>query len=202
MSRETLDQTFPAARHVALDVHSLGLTDKQFYQLCRDNRDLRFEMTATGELIIMAPTGSLTGWRNANITHSLTAWAKQDRTGVAFDSSTGFTLPNGAKRSPDAAWVRLQKWNALSETDKNKFAPLCPDFVIELRSPDDALPLLQEKMAEYMENGAQLGWLLDPVTKRVHIYRPGQPVEVLENPSAVSGDPTLPGFVLALSEIW
>jgi Uma2 family endonuclease len=202
MSRETLDQATSGSIPIALDVHALGLTDEQFYQLCRDNRDLRFELSARGELIIMPPTGSLTGLRNARLTHRITDWAERDATGVAFDSSTGFALPSGAKRSPDAAWVRLERWNALSETEKNKFAPLCPDFVIELRSPDDSLTTLQEKMAEYVENGSQLGWLLDPATKRVHIYRPGQPAEIQHDPTAVSGDPILPGFVLTLSEIW
>ncbi|MBI2876469.1 MAG: Uma2 family endonuclease, partial [Candidatus Tectomicrobia bacterium] len=160
---------------VTLDVHSVGLSDEQFHRLCQNNRDLRIELTAQGELIIMPPTGSKTGWRNAKIIHRLTAWAEQDRSGLTFDSSTGFTLPNGAKRSPDAAWIRRERWEALTEEEQEGFAPICPDFVLELRSPADKLSMVQDKMHEYMENGAQLGWLIDPKERRVYVYRPGQP---------------------------
>jgi Uma2 family endonuclease len=178
------------------------LTDDLFLRVCRDNPELRLELTAQGELIIMPPTGSETGWRGNEVSFSLTAWAKRDGTGLVFDSSTGFTLPNGAKRSPDASWVRRARWSALTKEQRREFAPLCPDFVVELRSPTDSLATLRAKMLEYIENGAQLGWLLDPLERHVHIYRPGQPVEVLDNPTTLSGEPVLPGFVLAVSELW
>lgn len=185
-----------------LNVKSVGLTDEQFYLLCRDNPDLRFELTAQKALIIMPPTGSRTGWRNSKLTHRLANWAEADGTGLTFDSSTGFTLPNGAKPSPDAAWVRRERWEALSDDEQDGFAPLCPDFAIELRSPRDSLSTLQIKLSEYIENGAQLGWLIDPGNRRVYIYRPGQPVEGLENPDSIEGSPVLPGFVLNLADIW
>jgi Uma2 family endonuclease len=202
MTIDTVEQASSMSLPIALDVHSVLLTDEQFYQLCRDNRDLRLELTAQGELIIMPPTGSLTGWRNAKIIYRLTAWAEIDGTGLSFDSSTGFKLPNGAKRSPDAAWIKLDRWEALNKKEQEGFAPICPDFVVELRSPDDSLSTLQEKMVEYIENGARLGWLIDPKAKRVYVYQPGQAVEMLENPETVSGDPVLPAFALGLKEIW
>lgn len=202
MARESLEQTLEIPFPLMLDVHSVGLTDEQFYRLCRDNRDLRIELTADGELIIMPPTGSKTGWRNARIIHRLTAWAERDSSGLTFDSSTGFTLPNGAKRSPDAAWVRRARWEVLSEEEQEGFAPLCPDFVLELCSPEDSLSALQDKMLEYIANGAHLGWLIDPKARRIYVYRPGQPAECLENPETLTGDPVLPGFVLNLHEIW
>jgi Uma2 family endonuclease len=184
-----------------LNIQSVHLTDEQFYQLCHDNPELRLELTAQGELVIMSPTGSKTGWRNSKINQRLANWAEANGTGMAFDSSTGFTLPNGAKRSPDAAWVRRQAWEALTDEQQEEFAPICPAFVIELRSPKDSLASLQEKMNEYVENGAELGWLFDPKNKRVYVYRPNQPVECLENPSLVSGEPVLPGFEFDPSEI-
>jgi Uma2 family endonuclease len=187
---------------VALDVHSVRLTDEQFYRLCQDNEDLRLELTADEELIIMAPTGGTTGVRNATIGARLTVWAEVDGTGVSFDSSTMFCLPNGAKRSPDAAWVRREKWDALSEKERESFVPLCPDFVLELRSATDSLSALQEKMQEYMANGAQFGLLLDPRSKQAYVYRPNQTVERLDNPQTIAGDPVLPGFVLDLKDIW
>ena len=187
---------------LTLSVKSVGLTGDQFFLLCRDNPELRLELTAEKKLIIMPPTGSKTGWRNSRLNYRLVHWADADGTGLTFDSSTGFTLPNGAKRSPDAAWVRRERWEALSEEEQEEFAPLCPDFVIELRSPRDSLATLQSKMSEYIENGAQLGWLIDPRSKRVHIYRPGQPVEVLETPNSVDGGSVLPGFVMNLMDIW
>jgi Uma2 family endonuclease len=202
MSRETPEQVSPISLPIALDMHSVPLTDAQFYQICADNKDLRLELTAQGELIIIPPTGSLTGWRNARINYYLTARAEQDGTGLTFDSSTGFTLPNGAKRSPDAAWIKRERWESLSEKEQEGFAPLCPNFVVELRSPDDSLWVLQEKMAEYIENGAQLGWLLDPKARRVYIYRPGASVELLDNPETISGESVLPGFTLRLKDIW
>ena len=150
----------------------------------------------------MPPTGSETGWRNNEISYSLTAWTQQDGTGLAFDSSTGFTLPNGAKRSPDASWIRRERWNALTKDQRVGFAPLCPDFVVELRSPTDLLCILQDKMQEYIDNGARLGWLINPIDKQVYVYRPSQPVESLDNPATLSGDPVLPGFVLRVQELW
>ena len=185
-----------------LNVQRTRLTREQFARLCQENRDLRFELTAQQELVIMPPAGSETGWRNGILTSYLVTWARSDRTGLAFDSSAGFTLPNGAIRSPDAAWVRRERWTALSQDQRKEFAPLCPDFVVELRSPTDRLSDLQYKMQEYSDNGARLGWLIDPIDKRVYVYRPGQPVELLDNPATLSGDPVLPGFVLPVHDLW
>lgn len=187
---------------LTIDARSLDLTDERFLKLCQDNRDLRLEMTAAGELIIMGPTNTETGRRNAGLNFQLYLWARQDGTGVCFDSSTGFTLPNGAKVSPDASWIARDRYEALSDEEREQFAPLCPDFVIELRSKTDRLARLQAKMVEYVENGARLGWLLDPVARGVYIYRPGREAETLENPDTVVGDPVLPGFRLQLNEIW
>ena len=180
---------------------TIELTDEQFFQLCQNNRDLRFERTKLGELIIMPPTGGETGRRNARITQCLLNWADTDGTGIAFDSSTGFKLPNGADRSPDASWVKRERWNALTPEQKEKFPPLCPDFVVELRSPRDSLEKVRSKMQEYMKNGASLGWLLNPKNKQVEIYRLNQDVEILENPPTLSGENVLPGFVLSLKQI-
>jgi Uma2 family endonuclease len=185
-----------------LDFSSIRLTAAQFEHLCRDNRDLRLELTSNGELIVMPPTGSKTGQRNANLTRQLTIWVEKDGTGVAFDSSTGFTLPDGAILSPDASWIRRGRWDALTEEEQEGFAPLCPDFVVELRSRGNALKPLQDKMQEYIRNGAQLAWLIDPLERRVHIYRPGQAVELLTDSATVSADPILQGFLLQLAEIW
>jgi Uma2 family endonuclease len=178
------------------------MTDDQFFEFCQINRELRIERIAKGELIIMPPTGTGTGGRNFKLTLQLGIWVEQDGAGIGFDSSTGFKLPNGAERSPDAAWVKLERWNALSEEQQEKFAPICPDFVVELKSPTDSLKVLQNKMQEYIDNGALLGWLIDPKQRRVYIYRPQNPVECLENPLVISGDPLLPGFVLDLGKIW
>lgn len=197
---ETIELTTPNS--LLLNVQSVHLTDEQFHQLCHDNPDLRFELTAHRELVIMSPTGSKTGWRNSKINQRLANWTEADGSGIAFDSSTGFTLPNGAKRSPDAAWVRRAVWEALSDEQQEEFAPLCPTFVIELRSAKDSLAGLQDKMKEYIENGAELGWLFDPQNKRVYVYRPGQTVERLESPASLSGDPLLQGFVFNPGEIW
>ena len=187
---------------IKLNVQGAKLTEEQFMHLCQENPELRIELTAKGELVIMPPTGSKTGLRNSTLTYDLVAWARIDGTGVVFDSSTLFTLPNGAKRSPDASWVRRDRWDALSEEQQEGAAPLCPDFVVELRSPTDRLSDLQEKMQEYLDNGARLGWLIDPLDKRGYVYRPGQPVESLDNPTTLSGDPVLPGFVLQVHELW
>ncbi|MEH2295222.1 Uma2 family endonuclease [Nostoc sp.] len=179
----------------------IDLTDEQFFQMCQKNRDYRFERTASGELLIIPPTGSDTGNRNFDIVVELGIWNKQTKLGKGFDSSSGFTLPNGAERSPDVSWVKIERWNALTPEQQEKFAPICPDFVVELRSRTDSLKELQEKMQEYIENGAQLGWLIDRKNKRVEIYRPGKNVEILDNPTSLSGENVLPGFVLDLRQI-
>jgi len=181
---------------------AIEMTEDQFFLFCQINKELRIERTAKGDLIIMPPTGGETSHRNSDLTTALNSWAKQDGGGVAFDSSGGFRLPDGSMRSPDAAWVRRSRLAGLTPEEKKKFLPLCPDFVVELRSENDRLSDLQEKMQAYIDNGAQLGWLIDPQERRVYVYRPQHEVECLENPSSVSGEPELPGFVLALQEIW
>jgi Uma2 family endonuclease len=180
----------------------IEMTEEQFFEISQINRDLRMELTAQGELIVMPPTGGETGDRNAELTMQLRAWAKLDGRGATFDSSTGFRLPNGAVRSPDASWVRRSRLDSLTPEQMKKFIPLCPDFVIELRSPTDSLKVVQEKMQEYVENGAELGWLIDPEQRRVYVYRPHRPVEELTGPASLAGDPLLSGFVLDLNEIW
>lgn len=180
----------------------IDMTEDEFFRFCQLNRDLRIERSAQGELIIMPPTVFETGDQNAEITMQLRQWAKKDGTGMTFDSPTGFTLPNGAVRSPDASWIKKERVKALTKEQRKKFAPICPDFVIELRSKTDSLKVVKEKMREYMENGALLGFLLDPRPRRVHVYRPGGQAEVLENPQTVAADPVLPGFTLDLREIW
>lgn len=181
---------------------TLTLTHEQFVQLAIANRDLQLERTATGELILMPPTGGETGNRNLDMEGQLWLWNRQTRLGKAFNSSTGFHLPNGADRSPDAAWVRQDRWDALSPEERKSFVPLCPDFVLELRSESDNIKPLRTKMREYMENGARLGWLIDRKNTKVEIYRQGQDVEVLDNPVTLSGEDVLLGFVLDLTEVW
>lgn len=178
------------------------IDEDQFLRLCSANGDLRLERASTGEIIIMAPAGSESGFKSGEVFYSLKAWSKNDRTGLAFDSSTGFTLPNGAVAASGAAWIRKERWNTLSRKDKERFAPICPDFVVELRSPTDRLRVLQAKMREYMENGVRLGWLIDPQRKAVEVYRTGKPVELLAEPKNVSGEDVLRGFVLDLAPIW
>lgn len=180
----------------------IQITDDQFYDLCRANPELKFERNARGDLLIMPPTGGETGQSNANLTADFVFWNRQSHLGIVFDSSTGFKLPNGANRSPDVAWVRLDRWNALTPEQKKKFPPIAPDFVLELMSPTDTLEETQAKMQEYIENGVQLGWLLDPETRRVEIYRFNQAAEILEAPEVLSGETVLPGFILNLNSIW
>ncbi|HUP21918.1 MAG TPA: Uma2 family endonuclease [Thermoanaerobaculia bacterium] len=186
---------------LTLRVASLPLGDRQFAELCRDNPDLRLELTADRELIIMSPTGSKTGWRNSKLNQRLANWAERDGTGITFDSSTGFTFPNGAKRSPDASWVRLERWQALSPAEQEAFAPLSPDLVIELRSPQDELGSLRAKMTEYVANGVRLGMLIDTLEGKVHVYRPGAEPETVERPRRLRGDPEVPSLELDLVDI-
>ncbi len=178
------------------------MTNEQFYEFCQANGDLRIERTANGEVIIISAAFSDTGNRNFNIAAQLGNWTEQDGTGIGFDSSTGFTLPNGAMRSPDASWIELERWNTLTDAQKASFAPICPNFVIELRSLSDRLIKLQDKMQEYIDNGALLGWLIDRQNRKVYIYRPNREVEILDNPEAVNGNPELPGFILRMGKIW
>jgi Uma2 family endonuclease len=181
---------------------AIALTEDQFYELCQLNRDFRIERNTMGELVIMPPTGSETDQHNFDIIVQLGIWTKQDGTGVGFGSSGGFTLPNGAVRSPDAAWIKCDRWEAIPAELRKKFAPICPEFVIELRSESDNLRILQDKMQEYIDNGTQLGWLIDRKQRRVLIYRPNIAVEQLDNPKTLDGEPLLPGFVLDLSQVW
>ncbi|MGB3516824.1 MAG: Uma2 family endonuclease [Elainellaceae cyanobacterium] len=178
------------------------LTDEAFYQLCLANPDLKFERSAKGELIVMSPTGGESGRRNADIAIDLGLWNRETQLGYTFDSSTCFKLPNGAERSPDAAWIRRDRWDALSPDDQRKFPPLPPDFVIELRSATDNLATLQAKMQEYQDNGVRLGWLINPQDQTVEIYRLGRSVEIQEGISQVSGEDVLPGFRLEISRIF
>jgi len=177
------------------------LTDDAFYALCRANPEVRFERTAKGELIVVPPTGGESGSQNRRLTQRLGNWTDEDCTGEAFDSSTMFRLPNGAYRSPDAAWILLERWEALTPEERKVFPPICPDFVVELRSFSDSLRALQTKMQEYMDNGTRLGWLIDPKGQQVEIYRQGREKEVLLEPTSLSGEQVLPGFVLDLKGI-
>jgi Uma2 family endonuclease len=181
---------------------AIDLTDDRFYQLCRNNPDLKFERNAHGELIIMPPTGGETGRRNTNLIIDVGNWNRKTQLGQVFDSSTCFKLPNGADRSPDVSWIRQDRWDALTPEQKEKFPPICPDFVIELMSPSDTLKTVQTKMQEYIDNGLQLGWLLNRKDRQVEIYRPEQPVENLRSPISLSGEAMLPGFILNLGSIW
>ncbi len=178
------------------------MTDDQFFDFCQLNRDFRIERNVFGDLLIMSPTGSETDERNFDLIGQLWIWTKQNGTGVGFGSSGGFTLPNGAIKSPDAAWIKRSLWEAIPAEQRKKFAPICPEFVIELRSETDNLKLLQDKMQEYIDNGTELGWLIDRKQRKVFIYRPQLPVEELDHPLTLSGENVLPGFVLDLSQIW
>lgn len=199
-------QAPPQPQLLALQVPdqlALHVTTEQFAILAAANRELRLERTSTGELIVTPPTGSETGKRNLSISRQLGNWYEaNDTLGEAFDSSAGFELPNGATRSPDASWVSKAKWDALTPEQRQGFAPVCPEFVVELRSKTDTLKELRAKMAEYIANGSQLGWLIDPQNQQVEIYRPNQDVEILAKPSTLSGEIVLPGFTLTLKRIW
>ncbi len=177
---------------------TLELTDVQFEQICHQNRDLKFERTAKGGLVIMSLTGGETGERNAEINGQLWLWNRQARLGHIYDSSTGFRLPNGAIRSPDAAWISQPRWEALTPQQRQRWVPLCPDFAVELKSPSDDIEDLRIKMREYLENGLQLGWLIDPESQIVELYRADQAVEILSHPETLSAEELMPGFVLSL----
>ena len=177
-------------------------TEDDFYEFCRINADLRIERNADGGITIMEPAGWGTGTKNARITSQLTVWAIADGTGEAGDSSTGYRLPNGAVREPDASWVSNERLAATTPEERLKFLPLCPDFAIELSSPTDRLGNLKAKMAEYVANGAKLGWLIDPIQRQVFVYRPGSEVETLDAPDEVSGEPLLKGFRLRTEQLW
>ena len=180
----------------------LPLTDEEFIQIAAANQDWRFESTKDGELVIMPPTGGNTGRRNSKLTTQLEIWNSASKLGETFDSSTLFVLPNGARRSPDAAWIRRDRWKALTLEQQDKYPPICPDFVIELVSPSDRVEELRQKMQEYLDNGAELGWLIDPKTRLVEVYRSGQNKEILDSPATLSGEDVLPEFVLNLQPIY
>ena len=192
------------AKPLLLDVHSITLrvTHEEFEKLCQDNPERSLELTASGELVVMPPVGGESGNSESELGGELFVWNRQTRLGKTFSSSTVFVLPNGAERSPDAAWVELSRWEALTPEQRKKFPPLAPDFVIELRSATDRLPPLREKMEEYRANGVRLGLLIDPKKKQVEIYRPGQELSVLESPTSIDCSEVMPGFILSLNEIW
>ncbi|WP_392535585.1 Uma2 family endonuclease [Nostoc sp. C117] len=180
----------------------IQLADNQFYQLCRENPEVKFERNAAGKLLIIPPTGGETGNCNSEINADFVIWNRQTKLGKVFDSSTCFKLTNGANRSPDVAWIRQERWDALTPEQKEKFPPIAPDFVLELMSPSDTLRETQDKMQEYINNGVKLGWLINPKMRQVEIYRLGQTVEILTSPEQLSGEDVLPEFILNLSIIW
>jgi len=193
----------PSSIPLSLDLEKMVDFDgDRFFDLCQRNRELRIEKTAQGEIVMMSPAGGRTSSRNSIITRQLVEWSERESSGAAFDSSGGFELPNGAVRSPDAAWVELDRLRDLASGQEERFLPLCPTFVVELRSPSDALDSIRKKMEEYVENGARLGWLIEPRSRRVHVYRPGKEVETLASPREVSAEPELRGFVLQLKRVW
>ena len=178
------------------------MSDEQFYDFCRTNPDLRIERNANGEIVVMPPAFAETGNRNGRVFGQLYVWAEADGTGEVFDSSSGFTLPNGATRSPDAAWILSDRWNRLEPEQQASFAPIAPDCVVELRSSSDTLASLQDKLAEYVANGVRLGLLIDRKRCQVHLYRPGQGPKILDQPEAVNCEPELPGFELKMGRVW
>lgn len=180
----------------------IKLTDDQFYQLCLENPNVKFERNSKGEIVIMSPTGGGTGKRNIEIATDFVIWNRQTKLGVCFDSSTCFKLPNGANRSPDVAWIEQNRWDTLTSEQQEKFPPIAPDFVLELMSPSDSLQETQAKMQEYIDNEVKLGWLINRKARQVEIYRQGKPVEVLESPTELSGEDVLPNFVLNLQIVW
>lgn len=179
------------------------MSDQEFERFCQQNPEMQVEQTARGEIVVMPPTGGTTGNRNFSLIFEFGKWqSKNPKKGLAFDSSTIFVLPNGAKRSPDLSWVKIERWKALTKEQQDKFPPLCPDFVVELRSKSDSLKVLGAKMREYIENGATLGWLIDPTKRKVHVYRQNTEVEILDQPNEISGEPLLPKFTLKLTNFW
>ena len=186
-----------------LTLHALKLDDQTFDRIIKANPEWNFEQTSEGELIIVPPTGGTSSWKNLSISRQLGNWVEENLSfGEGFDSNALFQLPNGAKRSPDASWVRRDRWDALTQKQQDGYVPLCPDFVVELRSHTDDLDELQVKMREYIDNGALLGWLINPQDRQVEIYRPLQEVEILQSPTSLSGEDVLPGFVLSLQRIF
>jgi Uma2 family endonuclease len=183
---------------VILNIKNVELSDDQFYQLCQINEYYKFEQTAKDELIILPPSNLITGNREAELNGNLMIWNRQTKLGKVFSSSTVFTLPNGGKRSPDVAWIANERWDSLTIQEKEIFAKICPDFVIELRSRTDSLSQLQEKMQEYLNSGLRLGWLIDPQNQQVEIYRQNQSVEIVSLPTSLSAENVLPGFILEL----
>jgi len=200
-----MTQTISLTENIPLKLQmspAIDMTDEQFFAFCQQNRDYRIERNATGEITIMPPTGSETGNRNFDLIVQLGIWTRQNGTGIGFDSSAGFTLPNGAMKSSDAAWIKLEKWHSLTPEQQQKFAPIGPDFIIELRSPSDNLQPLKDKLQEYIDNGVSLGWLIDRKNRKVYIYSPNSEAECLDNPATLSGESILPDFVLQLLTIW
>ena len=202
MAQTDVIPIFALAHHFPVRVrHALRLSDDELFEFSARNGDLQIERTSEGEVIVMSPTGGASGRRNFLLIVHLGAWAARDGTGVGFDSSTGFLLPNGAERAPDASWLRRERWDALTPEQRRKFVPLCPDFVVELRSQSDDLTELQAKMGEYIACGVRLGWLIDVEAKRAWVYRPGRPVESVDNARTLSAAPELPGLVLGVGEV-
>ncbi|MBF2055847.1 MAG: Uma2 family endonuclease [Cyanobacterium sp. T60_A2020_053] len=187
---------------LTIDCQSLNISNEQFYQLCLNNRNLKFEKNYQGELLIMTPVGDISSNRNAGIIAQLWLWNNQDKSGIVFDSSAGFILPNNAIRSPDVSWIPLAKWRLIPDMEKEKFAHICPDFIIELMSPSDNLKTTQDKMKEYMDNGTKLGWLINCKNQQVEIYRENQTTEILDHPQTLSGEKVLINFTLDLELIW
>lgn len=201
MSNESLSPgSWPVVLRAGTFLRSLS--EHEFFEFCQLNENLRLERTSEGDLEILPMTGGTTGIMNASLTAFFGTWEAADGTGVGFASCTGFILPNGAMRSPDLAWIRRERWQSLTQREREEFPPLCPDFVVELRSPTDAPQMLHAKMREYIANGASLGWLIDPVERKVHVYRPSMDVVCLDDPTTVSGEPILRGFVLDSGKLW
>ncbi len=196
-------QSTPPGMSMELELpEKIQFTKQDFEELCARNRDLNAELTSEGDLIIMTPTGGNSGWRNSEISTDLANWTRRTQSGIAFDSSTLFELPNGALRGPDASWVSRERWEALTDAERDGFPPLCPEFVLKLRSKTDRLTKVHDKMEEYMENGALLGYLIDPVAGEAHVYRPGNEPEILTKPESLAGGPEFPGLVINLQRIW